>query len=162
MTINGGEVFETSWWEYTFDESGELRRGPFEGAISSPIMRNMATGEECSSRELPIGALYASPRRKGSHADDYPRAGKDGHSIFCVVAGDEGYAGNTAWNIEGRASNCTLPDEPTHRCWVRQGTIGERITVDKNGPTCGAGAGSFFMGPRNCWHGFIRDGKLTP
>ena len=82
MTINGGEVFETSWWEYTFDESGELRRGPFEGAISSPIMRNMATGEECSSRELPIGALYASPRRKGSHADDYPRAGKDGHSFF--------------------------------------------------------------------------------
>jgi hypothetical protein len=55
-----------------------------------------------------------------------------------------------------------MKDDRTHRCWVRHGTYGERLTVDKNGPTCGAGAGSFFMGANNEWHGFLRNGVLTP
>lgn len=160
--ISTSQVFETSWWTYQFDGEGEIVRGPFVDGISSPLMRNLATGEELPSRDLPIGALYAAIKGKDRPADEYPRAGADGLSIMCVVAGDEGYRGNTTWNIEGRASNCTLPEEKSHRCWVRHGTIGERITVDKNGPTCQAGAGSFFMGPKNCWHGFVRDGRLTP
>lgn len=125
---------------------------------------------KCRPASCRIGALYAGIRRRGAGPNDYPRAGFDGLSIFCVVAGgthiidgkETDVKGNETWNIEGRASNCTMKDDPHHRCWVRHGTVGERVTVDKNGRTCGAGAGSFFMGPNNSWHGFIRDGMLTP
>ena len=60
------------------------------------------------------------------------------------------------WNIDGRASNCTLPHDPIHKCWVRHGTP-PNLTVDKNGNTCAAGAGSI-QTPK--WHGFLRDGHL--
>ena len=45
------------------------------------------------------------------------------------------------WNIDSRASNCGLPDDRLHRCWVRHGEP-PLLTVDKNGLTCNAGAGS--------------------
>ncbi len=119
-------------------------------------MRNLTTGEEKESHELPVGALWSSPRAEGAGPNDYPRAGYDGHSIFCKTI--DGHA----WSIEGRASNCTMKDDHDHRCWVRHGTVGDRLTVDKRGLTCAAGAGSFFMGKNKEWHGFLRDGKLTP
>jgi hypothetical protein len=56
-----------------------------------------------------------------------------------------------------RASNCTMPNDMLHRCWVRHGNP-PMITVDKNGPTCGAGAGSILSGN---WHGFLRNGELV-
>lgn len=62
------------------------------------------------------------------------------------------------WDVDSRASNCTLPQDRTHRCWCRHGEV-PRITVDKNGHTCGAGAGSIVCGD---YHGFLRDGFLTP
>jgi len=65
---------------------------------------------------------------------------------------------NREWNIDGRASNCTLPNERTHRCWVRHGTP-PQITVDKQGHTCSAGAGSIISGN---WHGFLQNGQLVP
>lgn len=61
------------------------------------------------------------------------------------------------WNIDSRARNCTMPEERTHRCWVRTGTP-PKITVGKNGFTCGAGAGSILLGS---YHGFLRDGCLV-
>jgi hypothetical protein len=65
---------------------------------------------------------------------------------------------NREWNIDGRASNCTMPNERTHRCWVRHGTP-PNIHVDKNGNTCQAGAGSIVSGN---WHGFLHNGQLVP
>lgn len=62
-----------------------------------------------------------------------------------------------AWDIDGRASNCTMPADRTHRCWVRHGEP-PRITVDKNGPTCAAGAGSIVAG---AYHGFLIAGRFT-
>lgn len=62
-----------------------------------------------------------------------------------------------AWDINGRASNCGRPDDRTHRCWVRHGDP-PNITIDKDGDTCSAGAGSIQMGD---YHGFLRDGKLV-
>jgi hypothetical protein len=50
-----------------------------------------------------------------------------------------------------------MPDDGEHRCWVRHGEP-PRITVDKNGPTCQAGAGSILAGD---YHGFLRDGAFT-
>lgn len=61
------------------------------------------------------------------------------------------------WEIDSRASNCGSPYDYAHRCWVRHGEP-PRITVDKNGPTCQAGAGSISSGS---YHGFLRDGVLT-
>lgn len=61
------------------------------------------------------------------------------------------------WNIDSRARNCTLPADFDHRCWIRHGTP-PAITVDKNGPTCAAGAGSIQSGS---WHGWLRGGELV-
>jgi hypothetical protein len=62
------------------------------------------------------------------------------------------------WNIDSRASNCTMPNDRTHRCWVRHGDPEQGIMhVDKNGHTCQAGAGSIMMAN---WHGFLHNSDL--
>lgn len=60
------------------------------------------------------------------------------------------------WDADGRASNCTMPNDRLHRCWVRHGDP-PNVTVDKNGRTCAAGAGSIAV---TGFHGFLRGGKL--
>jgi len=63
------------------------------------------------------------------------------------------------WMVDSRASNCGLPDDDVHRCWVRHGDPRQcHVTVDKDGLTCSAGAGSIAT-PN--WHGFLRDGQLV-
>lgn len=63
------------------------------------------------------------------------------------------------WSVDERASNCTLPADDVHRCWVRHGDPRtEPVTVDKNGVTCSAGAGSILAGG---YHGFLSAGVLT-
>ena len=61
------------------------------------------------------------------------------------------------WDVDSRATNCTLPDDTTHRCWVRDGEP-PNVTAGKAGHTCTAGAGSIQSGD---YHGFLRDGILT-
>lgn len=61
------------------------------------------------------------------------------------------------WDIDSRASNCTMPDDFEHRCWIRHGEPPAN-TVDKNGLTCAAGGGSIQTGS---WHGYLRDGLLV-
>lgn len=61
------------------------------------------------------------------------------------------------WVIDSRASNCGSPYDYNHRCWVRHGEP-PMITVDKNGATCSAGAGSIQCGS---YHGFLQNGELT-
>jgi len=61
------------------------------------------------------------------------------------------------WIIDSRASNCALPHDNIHHCWVRHG-IPPLITVDKAGVTCAAGAGSIHAGK---WHGYLREGELV-
>lgn len=154
MTINPREVFETTWWE----RCGETPwvETPGGGRSKSSIFRCIGTGEEKLARDLPVGALYAIDRSRCTDRNGWPAAGADGFAIACVCIGGH------HWYIDGRASNCTMKEDEEHRCWVRQGTIGEKLTVDKAGLTCAAGAGSFFMGPNNEWHGFLRQGRLTP
>lgn len=64
---------------------------------------------------------------------------------------------NFPWDIDSRASNCNLPDDRQHRCWVREGEP-PNITVGKAGLTCSAGAGSIASGT---YHGFLRNGVFT-
>lgn len=63
------------------------------------------------------------------------------------------------WHVDGRASNCTRPDDKVHQCWVRHGDPrAAEVTVDKAGDTCAAGAGSIQAGD---YHGFLQAGVLT-
>lgn len=77
-------------------------------------------------------------------------AGPDGHALCARTPGGE-------WHLDARATNCTRPTDNTHRCWVRHGEA-PYITVDKNGDTCAAGAGSIVSGS---YHGFLRNGYFT-
>ncbi len=61
------------------------------------------------------------------------------------------------WDIDSRASNCTMKEDRTHRCWIRHGEY-PMLTVDKNGHTCAAGAGSI---QTTHWHGFLRNGEFA-
>jgi hypothetical protein len=74
-----------------------------------------------------------------------------GSHLYCICPGDHW------WNIDGRASNCTLLDERTHRCWVRHGDpFKGELHVDKAGHTCAAGAGSIGFGENfRDYHGFL-------
>jgi hypothetical protein len=76
--------------------------------------------------------------------------GLDGRTLMVKLPGDHD------WIVDGPASNCTIPDDKVHKCWVRHGEA-PNITVDKNGHTCNAGAGSIAIPG---YHGFLRNGQL--
>jgi len=93
---------------------------------------------------LPSGAMY--------FADWYQRKGPDGHHLIVKTPGG-------IWHVDGRANNCTRPDDTAHHCWVRHGDAPD-VTVDKNGDTCGCGC-SIGQGPGwRDYHGFLRNGRL--
>lgn len=84
--------------------------------------------------------------------------GLDGRCMVAVLPGGH------EWMIDGPASNCTLPDDDLHRCWIRHGTP-PLLTVNKaGGPdasairTCAAGAGSVQAGS---YHGFLVNGEFV-
>jgi hypothetical protein len=64
------------------------------------------------------------------------------------------------WDIDSRASNCDQPNDRLHRCWIRHGSP-PAITVDKNGLSCGAGAGSIRINSSG-YHGRLINGVLQP
>ncbi|HEX3539651.1 MAG TPA: hypothetical protein VHT75_04330 [Acidimicrobiales bacterium] len=105
--------------------------------------RRADTGAVTTIRDAPPGAMW--------DAWWYPWKGPDGRSL--VVKCPNG----AEWTIDGRASNCALPDDTVHRCWVRHGEP-PNITVDKDGVTCAAGAGSIAA---DDYHGFLQGGRFT-
>lgn len=116
------------------------RHGPFVDGVAKAIYRRLDTGEEFQG--APVGALFVASWSKA--------CGADGRAVVCVTPAGQ-------WYIDGRANNCTLPNDTAHRCWVRHGTVGERLTIDKNGLTCAAGAGSI---AQKGFHGFLKNGEL--
>lgn len=81
------------------------------------------------------------------------RVGPDGRSLIvkCPLGHD--------WWLESRASNCTLPKDHEHYCWVRHGKPEDgTLHVDKDGLTCKAGGGSIIY---RGWHGHLHNGVLT-
>lgn len=138
---------------------GERRAVYANGATAGSLWLRPDTGEMLRRvADFPIGAMWLADWYKSEE-----RKSADGRQIFgwdwdnqfepqlCVKTpgGD--------WNIDGRASNCTMPDDRLHRCWIRTGTP-PNITVGKGGHTCAAGAGSIQCGS---YHGFLRNGELT-
>lgn len=144
---NTGEIrgaWSTSWWLST----GKMT--PFIEGISSPIMKSLSTGEEISSRDLPVGALFEL--QPGTGAFPTWAVGADGLAIACMLPDRH------LWYMDSRASNCTMKDDTKHKCWVRHGTVGDLLTVDKAGLTCRAGAGSI---KTDRFHGFLTKGRLA-
>src|SRR5436190_1464270 len=78
--------------------------------------------------DAPVGAMW--------DADWYgpESAGPDGLNLMVRTPGGD-------WLIDGKASNCGRPEDDVHKCWIRHG-VPPNITVNKNGDTCSAGAGS--------------------
>jgi hypothetical protein len=117
------------------------------------------TCERWKLRNVPPGACWDAWWMHHSNRKEKPRShgvgcsvGEDGRSL--VVCCPDGHD----WNIYARASNCTLPNDNTHHCWVRHGRPEDgNLHVDKAGNTCAAGAGSIQTAN---WHGFLHNGML--
>lgn len=127
------------WCGYEFKPSDEWQ------FFTEIVYRRADTGEEMGLRNAPDGAMWWAWWYK-----DNPRYQPNGALMVKCPGGSD-------WNIDGRATNCTMPKDDEHRCWIRHGDP-PRITVDKNGLTCSAGGGSIIAGN---YHGFLRDGVFT-
>jgi hypothetical protein len=117
------------------------------GGGSERVYRRVDTGEECSPSSAPPGAMWDAYWLKSMYAPT-----EDGRIIMvrCPDGSD--------WCIDSRASNCTMPNDKVHHCWIRHGEP-PNLTVDKAGVTCQAGAGSIMV---TGYHGFLRGGEFTP
>lgn len=118
---------------------------------------------ECWDRHSITGWSRADTGEVAEHISDfgvgamwfatwYPRYWQNETGPHLIVATPGG-----SWDVDSRCSNCTLIADELHRCWVRHGEP-PNVTVDKNGLTCGAGAGSIICGN---YHGFLQNGALT-
>lgn len=141
---------------FFLEDTGKDITEPLEdgtGTRTLSVFRRSDTGEEIIGpliNAAPGAMWYADWMLEVD--DNWNYAGPDGHCL--VVRCPNG----SDWMIDGRASNCTLPNDKNHKCWVRHGTP-PNITVDKNGLTCSAGAGSIMAGD---YHGFLRNGQFDP
>ncbi len=146
---------------YVFEPDDEWQ------VFMKPLYRRVDTGEETTLQDAGPGAMWDA----WWMSDWYK--GPDGHCL--VVKCPNG----REWMIDGRASNCDSPcaqcgqpyhvclgrapctgyqDARPHKCWIRHGTP-PNLTVDKQGVTCGAGAGSIIAGD---YHGCLVNGRFTP
>lgn len=106
------------------------------------------TGEEYPNiSDAPPGAMWDAPWLH--NIPEYH--GPDGLSLIVKLPNGR------EWCIDSRANNCDMPTDTKHKCWVRHGEP-PNLTVDKQGLTCGAGAGSIQCGD---YHGFLQNGFLT-
>lgn len=124
---------------YTFTEQDDKQ------VFVDHIMTRSDTGAEVVLRQAPPGSMW--------HVDWYPDTmkGPDGRTLMVKLPNGR------EWVVDSRANNCTKPDDKVHRCWCRHGEV-PKVTVDKSGNTCSAGAGSIIAGD---FHGFLRKGILT-
>src|ERR1035437_2549656 len=127
---------------YQFQDTDEWQ------LFHSQLFERTDNGELTTVHSAPVGAVWRS-----TWNEDRPNwCGLDGKSVHVKTPGGQ-------WHIDGRASNCTMPLDTVHRCWVRHGSPEENnLHVDKNGNTCQAGAGSIVCGS---YHGFLHNGMLT-
>lgn len=128
-----------------FDEADQWQR------FRRAIYRRVDTGEETTLADAPIGACWNAFWMV--ERDNPIWQGPDGRCL--VVKCPDGHD----WMVDSRASNCTMPEDKVHKCWVRHGRPEDgTLHVDKDGVTCAAGAGSIDTGT---WHGFLHHGQLV-
>jgi hypothetical protein len=129
------------------------------------LYRRASDGALFTLKDAPVGAMWDAAWYRGEDGrGGEPWTGPDGLSLVVKTPGGD-------WLVDQEASNCdrtqwaTRPEGGqrwsgrTHYCWVRHGDPRTGIVhVDKNGTTCGAGAGSILTGG---WHGFLHHGQLV-
>lgn len=127
--------------------------------MTTPL-QTFVTAQDADGRSTP-GAVYEWTHDYRCDWDNCSGT----HITVILPTGD-------AWCPDRRASNCGRPEDRTHRCWVRSGPL-DKLTIDKNGDTCPAGAGSIQTYEskimvegeevvlRQAWHGFLRNGVLA-
>lgn len=162
--------------EYWLDKSGghiHLANVPYADGSDPPTEKLTCVCNECGQQfegsrhswnaiewdtedgELHVGDMHWADCLKEKDGKCYYWDNCSGkHLVVRVPDGDNPHG--HPWNIDGRANNCTMKDERSHRCWVRHGEP-PNVHVDKNGHTCAAGAGSILT---DKWHGFLHNGEL--
>jgi len=128
---------------YAFNDSDEWQLLP------RTQYRREDNGDLMTLADAPPGAMWYADWMTGDR-NGWSYKGPDGKCLCVRTPGGD-------WMIDDRASNCTMPDDHEHRCWVRHG-VPPCVTVNKNGRTCAAGAGSIICGS---YHGFLTNGELT-
>lgn len=151
--------------------------------VPEQVFRRHDTGEEITLYSAPTGAMWFADwmgqyhagfdghtlavRLPGRH-DWMPESRANNCDSPCKHC-NKPY--NQHLNAQGQKSGRCQPtwtygdgnshyeDSRPHKCWVRHGTPpNEIVHVDKNGVTCGAGAGSIAI---DGWHGFLHNGELV-
>jgi hypothetical protein len=157
--------------DYHFEDSDHWQ------LFTQTLWARADTGEQMTLDAAPPGAMYHASwfvEHQDEHDGCHEWAGPDGLSLWVKCPNGR------LWGIDSRASNCdskcktcggpysahykgqdyhckTFVESRPHKCWVRHGEP-PMLTVDKNGLTCGAGAGSIQAGD---YHGFLRNGQFT-
>lgn len=127
------------------------------GESTQSVYRRVDTGEELFLSDAPVGAMFFAPWLDKLYKPQLE------HVLVARCPGGDW------WIIDSEASNCTMkhktnpdgsfigPMRQDHHCWIIHG-VPPNITVDKNGITCQAGAGSI---QTSNWHGFLRNGEFV-
>lgn len=149
--IDGGEERSTlAAWGPSLDVTRTIQcrcgaTATYVHATFTPIFIHPETKAEVRL-PLPAGACFDGDWYHGH------RTGPDGRRLVVVLPNGH------HWHLDSRCSNCTLPEDKEHRCWVRHGRPEDgTLHVDKDGLTCSAGAGSIQSGD---YHGFLHNGHL--
>ena len=137
----------------------EFTSGDATQIFCDHIYRRTDTGEQYPFRDAPAGAMFyrdyiIENYATWDHTKPHPFwPGPDGHVLEVRLPGGKD------WCPDSRCSNCTLPADNNHRCWVRVGTPPD-VDVSKGQPgqSCQAGGGSIIV---SGWHGFLRNGFLV-
>jgi hypothetical protein len=141
---NAPEKYDETLWPQHCDHCGAAVPADAERQVFTRLLYDTNSGSP------EPGDMYFAP---WYHPDGYCRwdncKDPQGHLIVVLPNGH-------TWDLNSRASNCTMKEDKMHRCWVLHGEA-PHITADKNGYTCGAGAGSILVGD---YHGFLIDGEL--
>lgn len=116
------------------------------------LYRRTDTGTILTLKEAPPGAMWDAWWLHGLKGGPLTMPTADGRNIMVKCPNGR------EWHIDGRASNCTLPNDNAHHCWIRHGEP-PNLIVDKNGRTCSAGAGSIQAGD---YHGFLGTNGAPP
>jgi hypothetical protein len=147
-------ALEDPRWPTRCDTCGkEFSAGAHSTLAEPPLYLRADTGALLTLSDAAPGAMWWAPWYS-SKAKDGWMTGYDGRTL--VVRLPDG----RDWIVDSVASNCPIPKDRSHRCWLRQGeppdvTAGKK--AEKGEKTCSAGAGSIQTGS---WHGFLRNGWL--
>jgi hypothetical protein len=126
--------------------------------VSRRVLYQAKAGDTAVRAELAPGDMYWATWFRCAESGHciYGWTNCDGkHLVICCPSTDGTVH---PWDVNGRASNCTLPEDTLHRCWIIEGDPETgNISVTKNGRTCGAGGGSI---QTSDYHGVASGGVL--